>query len=117
MFLITLTTYSARVRICVYSVCQSISQLIPVTNAHQERHAMRTAPPTPHPWTERNSKESSGARGSHPHALTDPDVTVSHHPAPIVQPTVYSLSPSVQTTTAADELFVSANVPLAVGEI
>jgi hypothetical protein len=34
------------------------------------------------------SDESSGARESHPRALTVPDVTVSRHPAPIVQPTV-----------------------------
>jgi len=78
---------------------------------------MRLSPTNPHRSAKENSKESSGAKESHPYALTVPDVTVSHHPAPIVQPTVYSLSPSVQTTTAADELFVSANAPLAVGEI
>ena len=31
-------------------------------------------------------RESSGARESHPHALRELDVTVSRHPAPIVQP-------------------------------
>ncbi len=34
------------------------------------------------------SEESSSAGEFHPHALTDPDVTVSRHPARIVQPTV-----------------------------
>ena len=33
-----------------------------------------------------HSHESSGARGSHPRALPKLDVTVSRHPAPIVQP-------------------------------
>jgi hypothetical protein len=32
------------------------------------------------------TKESSRPGESHPQALTDPDVTVSRHPAPIVQP-------------------------------
>ena len=33
-----------------------------------------------------NRQKSSSARESHPHALTDPDVNLSIHPAPIVQP-------------------------------
>ena len=30
--------------------------------------------------------ESSGAGEFHPHALSEPDVILSHHPAPIVRP-------------------------------
>ena len=30
--------------------------------------------------------ESSSAGESHPHALTDPDVNLSAHPAPLIQP-------------------------------
>lgn len=33
-----------------------------------------------------NTSKLSGARESHPHALPELDVTVSRHPAPIVQP-------------------------------
>ena len=32
------------------------------------------------------TKESSSPGESHPQALTDPDVSLSAHPAPIVQP-------------------------------
>ena len=32
------------------------------------------------------TQESSSPGESHPQALTDPDVKVSRHPAPIVQP-------------------------------
>ena len=34
----------------------------------------------------KNNKQLSGARESHPRALRELDVTVSRHPAPIVQP-------------------------------
>ncbi|MBN2570426.1 MAG: hypothetical protein JXB42_13450 [Deltaproteobacteria bacterium] len=34
----------------------------------------------------RNITKLSGARDSHPYALPELDVTVSRHPAPIVQP-------------------------------
>ena len=50
----------------------------------------------------RGVKESGGAGESHPHAPTDPYVTVSRHTAPIVQPLVkepsallYSLVPPI----------------------
>jgi len=48
------------------------------------------------------SIESSSAGEFHPHALTEPDVTVSHHPALIIRPQVsylaalpYSLAPPI----------------------
>ena len=31
-------------------------------------------------------KQASGAGEFHPHALSEPDVILSHHPAPIVRP-------------------------------
>ena len=38
-------------------------------------------------WTVKNNKSQSGGAGEfHPHAPTDPDVTVSRHPALIIQP-------------------------------
>ena len=61
--------------------------------------------------------KSSGAGESHPHALTDPDVTVSRHPALIVQPTVESLPPSEQTAVADELRSVAANASLGVDGI
>ena len=46
------------------------------------------------------------------HALTDPDVNLSAHPAPIVQPLVENLTANVQTVVAADELIVPASALL-----
>ena len=56
--------------------------------------------------------ESSGAGESHPRALTDPDVNLSAHPAPIVPLLVYIQTASVRTTLAADGLTVRASKPL-----
>ncbi len=38
------------------------------------------------PARRRQHQQSSGAGEFHPHALTEPDVNLSAHPAPIVQP-------------------------------
>jgi hypothetical protein len=46
------------------------------------------------------------------HALTDPDVNLSVHPAPIVQPLVENLTANVQTVVAADELIVPTSALL-----
>ena len=46
------------------------------------------------------------------HALTDPDVNLSAHPAPIVQPLVENLPANAQTVVAADELIVPASALL-----
>ena len=43
------------------------------------------------------SYKSSSAGESHPHALREPDVSLSAHPAPIVQPT-HTQNASEQTT-------------------
>lgn len=49
--------------------------------------------------------ESSSPRESHPQALTDPDVSLSAHPAPIVQPEdACRASANGQTTGVAEEL-------------
>src|SRR5262249_3823025 len=45
--------------------------------------------------------KSSGAGESHPHALTDPDVNLSAHPAPIVQPQAVPPSANAQRGAAA----------------
>src|SRR5215831_18262832 len=45
--------------------------------------------------------ESSSAGESHPHALTDPDVNLSAHPAPIVQPQAVPPSANAQRGAAA----------------
>ncbi len=58
------------------------------------------------------TEKSSGAGESHPYALTDPDVTVSRHPALSVQPTVESPPPSEQTAAADISLSVAANASL-----
>src|SRR5262249_28105429 len=44
---------------------------------------------------------SSSARGSHPRALTDPDMNLSAHPAPIVQPQAVPPSANAQRGAAA----------------
>jgi hypothetical protein len=59
-----------------------------------------------------NCAQSSSAGEFHPHALTEPDVTVSHHPARIVQLTVYCPSASAQTDLVAVKQFYSASVLL-----
>ena len=46
------------------------------------------------------------------HALTDPDVNLSAHPAPIVQPLVENLPANAQTVVAVDELIVPASALL-----
>ncbi|MFQ5822101.1 MAG: hypothetical protein ACE5I5_19125, partial [Candidatus Heimdallarchaeota archaeon] len=51
-------------------------------------------------------------RRSRPCALTEPDVAVSRHPAPIVQPPVEDPSANEQTALALDELSVPANASL-----
>ena len=43
-------------------------------------------------------EESSGPGELHPQALTDPDVSVSTHPAPTVQPGLDKAGASAQTT-------------------
>src|SRR5664280_725482 len=48
-------------------------------------------------------QQSSGARESHPHALPKLDVTVSRHPAPIVQP-CFEKAANGQTVSVADAL-------------
>ena len=48
------------------------------------------------------SIRSSSARESHPHALTQPDVNLSIHPAPIDQPQVSCPDASEQTTLVVD---------------
>src|SRR5262249_29659381 len=45
--------------------------------------------------------KSSSAGESHPHALTDPDVNLSAHPAPIVQPQAVPPSANAQRGAAA----------------
>ena len=47
------------------------------------------------------SAKSSSAGESHPHALTDPDVNLSAHPAPIVQPQAVPPSANAQRGAAA----------------
>ena len=54
--------------------------------------------------------ESSSPVESHPQALTDPDVSLSAHPAPIVQPEVASpTSANVQIVVNHEELYVPTN--------
>src|SRR5919197_2865916 len=53
--------------------------------------------------------ESSSAGESHPHALTDPDVNLSAHPAPIVQPQAVPPSANAQRGAAAVGQSVRAN--------
>ena len=43
-------------------------------------------PPHIHSLTANRDHQSSGAGEFHPHALSEPDVILSHHPAPIVRP-------------------------------
>jgi len=59
-----------------------------------------------------DSAESSSAGEFHPHALTDPDVTVSRHPALIVQPTVCCPFSSAQTALVAVKQYYSASALL-----
>lgn len=42
--------------------------------------------PKPVLLTGNGDDEASGAGEFHPHALSEPDVILSHHPAPIVRP-------------------------------
>ena len=63
-----------------------------------------------------NEVESSSPREFHPQALTDPDVSLSAHPAPIVQPEVsYQASANGQTTLAAVKPSAPTNVSLFFG--
>ena len=52
--------------------------------------------------------ESSSAGESHPHALTEPDVNLSAHPAPIVQPLTEETA-NGQTTLAVSALCALSN--------
>lgn len=58
-------------------------------------------------------------RGSHsPQALTDPDMSLSTHPAPIVQPeAAYPISANGQTIEADEELNVLTSELLSVGTL
>ena len=54
--------------------------------------------------------ESSSPGEFHSQALTDPDVSLSAHPAPIVQPEVASpTSANVQIVVNHEELYVPTN--------
>src|SRR5215471_17737578 len=53
--------------------------------------------------------ESSSARESHPRALSDPDVNLAAHPAPIVQPQAVPPSASAQRGAAVVGQSVRAN--------
>ena len=44
------------------------------------------------------SQQSSSPGESHPQALSEPDVSLSTHPAPIVQPEVASQAPASEQT-------------------
>ena len=66
----------------------------------------RRIPPFPH-----GAIESSGARESHPRALRELDVTVSRHPAPIVQPWPERVS-NGQTKMVAYALCPTTNATL-----
>jgi hypothetical protein len=56
--------------------------------------------------------KSSSAGESHPHALTEPDVNLSAHPALIAQPQVEDLSPSERTDMALGVQSAQASVSL-----
>src|SRR5690242_16451733 len=53
--------------------------------------------------------KSSSAGESHPHALTDPDVNLAAHPAPIVQPQAVPPSANAQRGAAAVGQSAQAN--------
>ena len=56
------------------------------------------------------TQESSSPGEFHSQALTDPDVSLSAHPAPIVQPEVASpTSANVQIVVDHEELYVPTN--------
>src|SRR5215510_2740418 len=59
--------------------------------------------------------ESSSAGESHPHALTDPDVNLAAHPAPIVQPQAVPPSANAQRGAAAVGQSARANGWLGAG--
>ena len=54
--------------------------------------------------------EVSSAGESHPHALPKPDVNVSAHPAPIIQPTDKPQISNEEIALVLSELFDEANV-------
>ena len=54
------------------------------------------------------SLESSGARDFHPRALPEPDMNLSAHPAPIVQPELEGVS-NEQKAPADGERLAAAN--------
>jgi hypothetical protein len=59
---------------------------------------------------------SSSPREFHPQALTDPDVSLSAHPAPFVQPeAACQVSANGQTTGAVGELNVLTSMSLSFG--
>ena len=58
------------------------------------------------------SLKSSRPGESHPQPLTDPDVNLSIHPAPIVQPMVENLSASDKTASAFAGQLALASEPL-----
>ena len=57
-----------------------------------------------HPLASDFDVRSSGPGEFHPQALTDPDVSVSTHPAPTVQPVPDTATANVQTALAPDAL-------------
>jgi len=62
------------------------------------------------------TQQSSSAGEFHPHALTESDVSLSTHPAPIVQPQVARPKASEQTDMVADRLHALTNIsPSGVG--
>ena len=59
------------------------------------------------------SQQSSSPVESHHQALTDPDVSLSTHPAPIVQPeAAFQVYANVQIAMNAEELHVLTSVLL-----
>jgi len=58
-------------------------------------------------------RESSSPKESHPQALTDPDVSLSTHPAPIVQPQeASSISANEQIIEVfAQQLYLTSVLP------
>src|SRR5215475_7099869 len=59
--------------------------------------------------------KSSSAGESHPHALTDPDVNLAAHPAPIVQPQAIPPFANAQRGAAAVGQSARANAWLGAG--
>ena len=56
---------------------------------------------------------SSSARESHPHALTEPDVNLSAHPAPIAQPLTVEVASEQITLAVSPQCGLTIAVPFA----